>query len=548
MKKINNLFYILLSVTFMFFIGCSDLELEPEGSVFTEKQKEQLTKVAPERLQAEVNGLYSGLIKYASISDWYGSTRHYDFGYAAAGLMFDASGQDMPSENSGYNWFRNSMRYTDRTAPSEITYFLWNLFYSHMKTANDILFTIPSDTSDPLLKAYRGQALASRAFDYLHLVQIYQFTYKGHESAPAVPIVTEETTPEQAANNPRATVQQVYDLIMKDLDEAINLLEGFSRTGKEMINQNVAYGLRARANLNMEKWNEAAADAEKAMAGFSPYTIQQVSKPSFNDINATSWIWGSDVSETNDIVQSGILNFPSMICSLTGNGYSPGYAGRYINQALWESIPTSDVRKGWWTEPVWGKDEDGEDVIVDYKTPLVDMTWTTTYNNVEYGIINWFGWNAPYLNVKFGPYQDQYNNPTNACDLPLMRVEEMILIRAEALAMGGNASTGKQVLENFIKTYRDPSYVCPVNDAKGIQDEVWKQRRIELWGEGFSLFDVKRLKKPILRKGINYPAPFSYDLPAEDPILLWLLPEDEINTNEAIDEATNNPVIAVPSV
>ena len=48
MKKINNLFYILLSVTFMFFIGCSDLELEPEGSVFTEKQKEELTKVAPE--------------------------------------------------------------------------------------------------------------------------------------------------------------------------------------------------------------------------------------------------------------------------------------------------------------------------------------------------------------------------------------------------------------------------------------------------------------------------------------------------------------------
>ncbi len=30
-----------------------------------------------------------------------------------------------------------------------------------------------------------------------------------------------------------------------------------------MINQNVAYGLRARANLNMENWTEAASDAEK---------------------------------------------------------------------------------------------------------------------------------------------------------------------------------------------------------------------------------------------------------------------------------------------
>ncbi|MDD2512473.1 MAG: RagB/SusD family nutrient uptake outer membrane protein [Proteiniphilum sp.] len=548
MRKINQFYNILLAASFILLAGCADLDLEPEGSVFTEKQKEELTKIAPERLQAEVNGLYSGLIKCESITDWFGEERHYDFGFAAAGIMFDASGQDMLSENSGYNWFRNSMRYTDRTAPSDITYFLWNLFYSHLKTANNILFTVPADTSDPLLKAYRGQALASRAFDYLHLVQIYQFTYKGHESAPAVTIVTEETTPEQAANNPRATVQQVYDLIIKDLDEAISLLDGFARPGKEMIDQQVAYGLRARANLNMEKWADAASDAEKAMEGFTPYTIEDVSKPSFNDINASSWIWGSDVSENNDIVLSGILNFPAMVCSLTGNGYSPAYAGRYINKKLWEDIQVSDVRKGWWTEPVWGKDKDGKDSIVNYKTPLVDMTWTTTYNNEEYGVIDWFGWNAPYLNVKFGPYKNEYNNPTNACDLPLMRVEEMILIRAEALAMGGNPAQAKQVLENFVKTYRNPTYVCAASDAKGIQDEVWFQRRIELWGEGFSLFDVKRLKKPILRSGINFPEGISYNLPAEAPILLWLIPEDEVNANEAIDESTNNPVIAVPSV
>lgn len=548
MRKLNKFYNIFLAASFIFFAGCADLDLEPEGSVFTEKQKEELTKIAPERLQAEVNGLYSGLIKCESITDWFGEERHYDFGFAAAGIMFDASGQDMPSEDSGYNWFRNSLKYTDRTAPSDITYFLWNLFYSHLKTANNILFTVPSDTSDPLLKAYRGQALASRAFDYLHLVQIYQFTYKGHESAPAVTIVTEETTPEQAANNPRATVQQVYDLIMKDLDEAITLLDGFARPGKEMIDQQVAYGLRARANLNMEKWADAASDAEKAMVGFTPYSIEDVSKPSFNDINASSWIWGSDVSENNDIVLSGILNFPAMVCSLTGNGYSPGYAGRYINKKLWEDIQVSDVRKGWWTEPVWGKDKDGNDSIVNYKTPLVDMTWTTTYNNEEYGMIDWFGWNAPYLNVKFGPYKNEYNNPTNACDLPLMRVEEMILIRAEALAMGGNPAQGKQVLENFVKTYRNPTYVCAASDAKGIQDEVWFQRRIELWGEGFSLFDVKRLKKPIMRSGINFPKTISYNLPAEAPILLWLIPEDEVNANEAIDESTNNPVIAVPSM
>ena len=546
MRKINKLFYILLFSTFVFFVGCSDLDLEPQGDVFTEDQKEELTKVAPERLQAEVNGLYSALIEYGAIEDWYGDMAHYDFGYAAAMMFYDASGQDSPSENSGYNWFRNTLRYADRTDTSEPSYFLWNLFYSHIKTANSLLATIPVDTEDALLKSYRGQALASRAFDYLNLVQAYQFTYKGHESDLAVPIVTEETLPEEAGNNPRATVQEVYDLIIDDLDQAITLLDGFSRSGKEVINQNVAYGLRARAHLNMEKWKEAAADADKAMAGFTPYSIEDVSKPSFNDISASSWIWGSSVSETNDIVQSGIINFPSHMCSLTGNGYAPGYAGRYINDTLWKEIPPTDVRKGWWTEPVYEKDKDDNDSIVDYKTPNLDFTWTTLYNNVEYGVVDWFGFQAPYLNVKFGPYNDVYDNPTNASDIPLMRVEEMILIKAEALAMDNKAGEGKQVLENFVKTYRNPSYVGPAASSSAVQDEVWFQRRVELWGEGFSLFDLKRLKKPLKRAKTNFPAAISYDLPAEAPILLWLIPEDEVNANEGIDESNNNPVVPVP--
>ena len=66
----------------------------------------------------------------------------------------------------------------------------------------------------------------------------------------------------------------------------------------------------------------------------------------------------------------------------------------------------------------------------------------------------------------------------------LMRVEEMYLIQAEATAMAGNPAQGKQILENFVKTYRNPSYQCPANDAASMQEEVWHQRRIELWGEG----------------------------------------------------------------
>lgn len=548
MKTINKYLYTLLILSSVLLVSCADLDLVPEGDKFTEQQKEDLLNKSPERLQAEVNGLYSGLFKFDTMTDFSTSTYHYDFGYAAAMMMFDASGQDVPAENAGYNWFRNSLRYLDRTSKHDVTYFLWNLFYSHMKTANDILASVDPETEEAVLKSYRGQALASRAFDYLNLVQIYQFTYKGHESALAVPIVTEATTPDEAANNPRATVQDVYDLIISDLTQAIELLDGFARPGKEFINQNVAYGLRARAYLNMEEWEEAAADAEKAMTGYTPYSLTAVSKPSFNNISASSWIWGTDVSETNDVVSTGIINFPSHMCSFTGNGYAPGYTGRYINSNLWNVIPESDVRKGWWTEAVWGKDEQGNDVIVNYKTPLADMSWTITVDGKTYGIIDWFGWNDPYLNVKFGPYKDEYNNPTNASDLPIMRAEEMILIRAEALAMGGDVAGGKRVLEDFVKEYRNPGFVSQASDAQGVQDEVWFQRRIELWGEGFSLFDVKRLKKPIERRGTNFPEATRYDLPAEAPILLWVIPEKEENTNEGIDVNTNNPIITPPEV
>ena len=78
-------------------------------------------------------------------------------------------------------------------------------------------------------------------------------------------------TEEEMQTNPRATVQQVYDQIMSDLNQAIELLAGFDNgSNKDQIDEAVAYGLRARANLLMQKWAEAASDAEKAIAGGTP--------------------------------------------------------------------------------------------------------------------------------------------------------------------------------------------------------------------------------------------------------------------------------------
>ena len=80
-------------------------------------------------------------------------------------------------------------------------------------------------------KGYLGAALAFRALAYLDLARMYEFL--PNEKFPegknndgnsvlnlTVPIVTDATTPEQAANNPRATREEMLKFIESDLDAA----------------------------------------------------------------------------------------------------------------------------------------------------------------------------------------------------------------------------------------------------------------------------------------------------------------------------------------
>ena len=151
-----------------------------------------------------------------------------------------------------------------------------------------------------------------------------------------------------------------------------------------------------------------------------------------------------------------------------------------------------------------------------------------------------------YTHVKFGPYNDVVETSTNANDIPLMRIEEMYLIKAEAEAMAGN--DGKTTLENFIKEYRDPSYVCPVTSPTDVQEEVFRHRRIELWGEGLNWYDVMRLKKGVDRRGGGYPnATMVFNIAPNDNILLWRIPESEIQANPMLSEGDNNPATSEPT-
>jgi hypothetical protein len=61
-------------------------------------------------------------------------------------------------------------------------------------------------------------------------------------------------------------------------------------------------------------------------------------------------------------------------------------------------------------------------------------------------------------------------------------------------------------------------------------------RRIELWGEGFRFFDLKRLNAPLNRNGSNHIASvvLLFDVAPGDVRWEFLIPRREINANSQI--------------
>ena len=343
---------------------------------------------------------------------------------------------------------------------------------------------------------------------------------------PCVPLVTPQT--EDFTNNPRATVGEVYDFVMEDLNYAVDKLAGASRDSKLYVDGNVAYGLRARVNLLLGNWDAAYNDAVKAAEGYTPASIEEVSKPAFYDISEHNWIWGYDMATglTSNLTAGNrfYATTGSWLRSFSGNGYAPAcQVYTCINTLLYNKIPATDVRKGWWV------DENLESpLLAGLKWPGFDDVANADDGDNKLPFL-------PYTNVKFGVFS--IGTTTNEEDMPLMRVEEMILIQAEAKARLGDNGGATSILENFVKTYRDPAYSASAG-GRSLLDEIWFQRRVELWGEGFGVFDNLRLDKPIVRNHgagtSNIADAFRFNLDSQDPWLRMRFPQGEMNTNFGI--------------
>lgn len=483
--------------------SCGDDFFDVENAGVASKEEiDEIGNSSPEALIKVVEPLMLGLNNYTCQYNTQGSSSasHNDFGLMSIYHLGDVMNDDLAFEQSGSGWFTFDYQLDYWSAQYVRPFFYWNFFYSVIAKSNDIISKISPEVTDADLKAYRGEALVYRGFAHAYLAQMYQQTYNGNEDAPGVPIVLTSDEAEDAFAG-RAPLRQVYAQVEKDFKAGMALLEGWKRPNKTMIDEQVAAGLYSRVCLVTNNWDDAITYARKARAGYSIYTPDELlANNAFNNIAAKEWIWGADItSETS----TAFASFFSFMCS-----YDAGYGGdvgqyRKIDARLYDSMNPGDVRR------------------LLFKHSSTGVAYTPQESRF-----------AEYTNIKFKKV------PNWEADYLYMRVSEMVLNEAEALAHKGDLTGAATVLKELM-SQRDASW----NLTSATVEDVYHQRRLELWGEGFSLFDHLRLKKGIDRnyEGSNHLPSARYTIDAGSWYFLFQLPLRELDNSDAINEADQNP-------
>ena len=309
-----------------------------------------------------LTGLVSAIPAQMSQGYLVWGTQNWEFDMAYPGIMImldSAAGEIIDGGETGYDWYSywSSNDYTLGETTSR-AYCPWRTLYIFVKCANDVIGSVDPENATPEALVALGRAHAYRANAYLIMAQLYEYkaptdpnvdskyTPVGNINGLTVPIVTEATTQEDAKNNPRATVEATYELIMGDLDKAEEYLAEETTTGL-FPSLPVVYGLKARAYLAQEKYAEAAEFADKAITAKAgrPLTQDQWESPTsgFNDYgsNSNSWMWYVAYSSET---MGNLCNFVAhMSAENTWTSYGWNVA-RGINRRLYESIPDTDFR------------------------------------------------------------------------------------------------------------------------------------------------------------------------------------------------------------
>lgn len=502
-------------------------ETFPEDNVATAGQ----IAASPSALEASLRGIPSQMAQGYLV---YGSQTHEtDMAYPAYMIaQTELLGDMYPgvSDNTGYDWYKayNVLSYNmaDNSYPS---YLSWFTFYKFIKSANDIISAVGDVNAEGLTdyaKGASGVAHACRAFNYYMLTVLFEpkeniYTDCSEVAGLTVPFVTETTTNDIAKNNPRATHEEMIAFILNDLTIAEQCLQNYEPEDKTVPNLAVVYGIRAKVHMWDEDYANAAKYARLAIeaSGATPLTDAQ-----WNDLNAgfntknQAWMWYLHYDAEN---MGNLCNFTGWMSPEADWGYA-SLTQPVIDKSLYEKYGENDFRR---------------------KT-IVDPDRANNPRETVRGQ-EWLAEMPDYLNMKFRCLGGDFETYSigGAVDVPVMRVEEMYLIEAEAVGASQSVAEGVALLNNFMNSYRDPEYISMANDLRTLQLDVLTQMRLEFWGEGCAFPAAKRLEVGVMQnyEGTNAPDDdYKINCKGIKPNWNMVIPNSEVQANVAL-MTTNNP-------
>lgn len=513
--KTNTIYKLLIAcLALVMLSGCKDsyLDTQPSSSISEEAATSTLNN-----FDYILNGMHNYVYDY-----------RFTQGYAGEpnlNILRDMLGEDLLNSSRGNGWFISECRWLAHTNPrSNAVYVPWRFYYRLILNANGILENI----DNPDLKGekkkkdrIKAEALTYRAWCHFQLVQLFGKRYQGGVTNDQMGVVIRDSV--ARSEKPRATVEETYAFINQDLDEALNLYKSASLWNKNRITQVAAIGVKARVALVQQNWSDAAKYATEAIkvAKTKGIDLQKGKEllSGFNDMDANKeWIWAYKQTGDQNKYYAHYLAYMSWNFSSSNIRGNP----KMINSKLYETMSETDIRRKWW-DPGYYTDE------VDKKGKPIKVWHPSKEYEKNYPRKKNFE-RVPYATFKYRA-QDTGNSSGH---MLLMRIAEMYYIAAEAYAHAGDYANAQEYLYKIMKT-RDPKYQKSASTGNELLEEIWTNRRIDLWGEGFRFTDLKRLNQPLDRESVpntvkNVSRKMS--VPAGDKEWQFLIPQSEMESNK----------------
>lgn len=476
----KNTIYI---IAFLFLFSCEGFLDEEPVSFLSEEQFYKSVGDA----EAAVNAAYQPFITPQYYGQQFFAQVNLKSEYANGRGSHAAAGR-----------FELDQRNTERTGG------IWQQAYISINRANNVLERVPQiDGDQATLNRIIAEARFLRALNYFNLVRLWS----------GVPILTEEVGSLEGLAFPKATEAEVYNQIISDLQAAIPNLKSKSAQSAPSdlfrATSGAAQTLLADVYLTNGQYNEAMSAAQQVINS-GEYSLESSLQSIYDANNQTS---SEDVFSIKFSRQQGFgTSIPAWI-----HNRNAGYSNAGFRALLGV---TSSFLASW--------DQD-------------DLRWDLNlYNGEDTQFLNN---NEPILFKKY--IDPQGLNATNhGVDYPVYRLVDAMYIYAEADLRADNVLSNESL--EFINQIRRRGYGkdisipdATVDFASGLSsdayfDILFEERGKELLLEGKRWFDMIRFDKvEELVTSVGY----TYD----PKILLWPIPQEEIDNNEALSVSDQNP-------